>query len=723
MPFVNTSFEQFLAVTDTVRADNFYSEAINFSTPPVEEADNALYRNVSFSSPLVAAQTVSANNFNPTISEVFPYIAQQTGVLKIKKDGVIRNLSVKIKKDGVIKDITPETIGTNPDIVIGDEGVEGDLQFLKQTYEQCGGASTWEFTNGWNPLATSFDNTWFGVTTGDSGRLVRLDFMIRDGLPPGNSSGAPDSDWRGNGLINMLPDAIGACKKLEYLNVKTNHLDGQLPYTITGCESMKYLHLSGRKNDAMLDSNYEHEGKLNEETNMFKGEVPPDIFLKMPNLIAIEFARTKNPYNTGAVQGTFPEIYPHNTALTYISLRYNDFEGSLPESVGNAVNARNFHCSGNNRLGGLLPASIGNFGSRLRDLQLSSTVGGGSPFRGPIPLEWAGLSDVRVFILHGTQYGSTTSSLNGITGPFPDFLFRGGRNRLLSTLRLEASAFVTSTGNVFGGLTGTLPQWTYAENDDGSPFLVDGQPVLFHEYYRYIKVFQIGRNNLEGPLPEWTAAIGNYNNIQYGVDINNFTGPSPQTYNQMNQPRFIQVQRNQLSGSLPPGPWTQSPLNFLRFQSNQFTGHIPASWAQVNDTLLSEMNVADNLLTSAAPELGTVRAGVSISLQLNKLTPRDLVPILNQRSVNYIPQKPFSEPDTLNLSVGATLDINLNSFDYIGNVYVWKKGVDIVGGQTTSQLVINNAQVSDSGVYTLEITHPVTGSEVFVSEPITVTVN
>jgi alpha-tubulin suppressor-like RCC1 family protein len=77
-------------------------------------------------------------------------------------------------------------------------------------------------------------------------------------------------------------------------------------------------------------------------------------------------------------------------------------------------------------------------------------------------------------------------------------------------------------------------------------------------------------------------------------------------------------------------------------------------------------------------------------------------------------------PNNVSTRVGATAVLTVTAEGSAPLTYQWFKGATLLGGKTASSLVLNDLQVSDSGVYTVEVTNPL-GTE--TSNPATLSVS
>jgi Leucine rich repeat/Leucine Rich Repeat len=111
----------------------------------------------------------------------------------------------------------------------------------------------------------------------------------------------------------------------------------------------------------------------------------------------------------------------------------------------------------------------------------------------------------------------------------------------------------------------------------------------------------------------------------------------------------LQLQHNQISGSLPPELGSLNSLHFLDLNNNQITGSIPTELG--NLSRLDELDLSANQLTgSIPPELGNLTDLRELRLDRNQLTGD--VPASIANLINLYP------PDACSVCYGLDLDYN-----------------------------------------------------------------
>ncbi|MYK00813.1 MAG: hypothetical protein F4037_02485 [Gemmatimonadales bacterium] len=250
-----------------------------------------------------------------------------------------------------------------------------DREVLVALYDATDGPN---WSNAGNWLTAAPLGEWYGVTTGDADRVVRLDLggnNLSGPLPAelGSLTTLAHLVFTGNNLSGPIPAELGNLTRLLWLGLAGNDLAGSVPAELGSLASLGYLVLT---------------------SNDLSGPIPPELG------------------NLGSLEG--------------LRLGNNHLMGPIPPELGSLVGLTDLFLDGNN-LAGPIPAELGNLTS-LRALGLSD-----NNFTGPIPPELGSLADLRELWLRSNdlsgpvppELGALTSLIwlyldnNGLTGPVP----------------------------------------------------------------------------------------------------------------------------------------------------------------------------------------------------------------------------------------------------------------------------------------------------------------
>jgi hypothetical protein len=127
-------------------------------------------------------------------------------------------------------------------------------------------------------------------------------------------------------------------------------------------------------------------------------------------------------------------------------------------------------------------------------------------------------------------------------------------------------------------------------------------------------------NVLTGTLPtEWPIALTNLQAMW--LHSNALTGSLPTTLNRMKRLASLDLQNNALTGSLPEvwGTTQLQDLFYIALRGNALDGTLPASWQKLH-TSLRFLDLEDNQLQGSIPtEFGALTALESLFLETNRL--------------------------------------------------------------------------------------------------------
>ena len=210
-----------------------------------------------------------------------------------------------------------------------------------------------------------------------------------------------------------------------------------------------------------------------------------------------------------------------------------------------------------------------------------------------------------------------------------------------------------------------------------------------------LRELRLYNNNLWGQLPASLGQLGKLKKLL--LNGNNLTGPIPDTFGNLSALEVLSLNHNQLSGSVPNTLVAVSPLKSVLLNHNRLSG-FPDFSAHTSSNLLS-INISDNQLPYA-----------------------DIIQNMEDSSFPfatfvYTNQSTYGENDQEGaLLENQTIDIATN--DFSGNTYTWeKKGKGRTWSDVTSlnehptdeRYVLNNATISDAGIYRYTITNSIIG--------------
>ncbi|KAL8061357.1 hypothetical protein ABFX02_02G081500 [Erythranthe guttata] len=219
-----------------------------------------------------------------------------------------------------------------------------------------------------------------------------------------------------------------------------------------------------------------------------------------------------------------------NDRVVSITLASIDLSGQLSSDIAGLTELQTLDLSYNKRMTGPLPPQIGNVN------KLSSLILVGCGFFGPIPGSIGSLQQLRYLSLNSNNFiGSIPPSIGNLTN--------------LYWLDLADNK-----------LTGTIPV-----SDGTSP----GLDMLVNT-----KHFHFGKNQLSGVIPP-QLFHSNLTLIHLLLENNQLTGRIPSTIGLVDKLEVVRLDRNLLSGPVPPNLNNLVSVQELYLSNNALTGSLP----------------------------------------------------------------------------------------------------------------------------------------------------
>lgn len=328
-----------------------------------------------------------------------------------------------------------------------------DKRILTAFYEATAGPD-WTRSDNWLTDAPLRD--WYGVDTGDDGRVVSLALSangVDDRIPPhlGDLRALRFLDLGRNAVTGRLPVEMAGLARLEVLILRSNRLDGGIPPWLADMPSLRLLSLSSNDFDGPIPKELGRMPVISSlylSSNDLIGEIPPELG-GLSTLVNLGLSGND-------LEGDIPPQLGNLGNLAYLGLRSNQLTGEIPPELGRLARLEELQLSFNalsgaippelrglrsltalgltsNRIGGEIPPDLGKL-TRLRWLYL-----GQNQLTGAIPPELGGLANLE----------SLDVLRNQLAGPLPPELGRlaalrelllARNHRLRGTLPRELSA-------------------------------------------------------------------------------------------------------------------------------------------------------------------------------------------------------------------------------------------------------------------------------------------
>ncbi|OMO49796.1 hypothetical protein COLO4_38378 [Corchorus olitorius] len=217
-----------------------------------------------------------------------------------------------------------------------------------------------------------------------------------------------------NQLEGPLTPSISNCKDLEVLDLGNNMINDTFPHWIEALPELQVLvlHSNHFQGSVVASKNPQSLSKLqiiDLSNNFFSGPLPTSYMQNLRAMMNLDKGKVAAYINGGydfsialVVKGLEVELVKILTIFTSIDLSMNNFQGEIPEMIGELISLRGLNLSHNNLIGDI-PPSLGNLSS-LEWLDLSS-----NKLDGQIPRELLDLTFLSFFNV----------SYNHLVGPIP----------------------------------------------------------------------------------------------------------------------------------------------------------------------------------------------------------------------------------------------------------------------------------------------------------------
>ncbi|KAL0644457.1 hypothetical protein Bca4012_042747 [Brassica carinata] len=324
--------------------------------------------------------------------------------------------------------------------------------------------------------------------------------------------------------------------------------------------------------------------RLDVSSNFIQGEIPGDGFGNLTRLISLDmggnsFNGTIRPelfsiktlqhldLSMNAIGGTLScdikelkNLEELLTELRKLSLKQNEFSGSIPLSISQLTKLETFNIQ-MNFMSFKIPDGIGSL------VNLSTLSMSRNNFSGGIPSSIQNLTNLE--------------NNSGLSGEIPTWLFRLQKLRKLR-------------------LGGNKLQW----NNNGSIF---PQSKLTH--------LSLSSCGLEGKIPDW---LKNQTDLSFlDLSLNRLEGSFPKWLADLKMGNII-LSDNRLSGSLPPSLFQSLRLFVLALSRNNFSGHIPNT---VGETSLMILKLSENNFSGSVPKsIANIYRLLWLDMSKNKLS-------------------------------------------------------------------------------------------------------
>lgn len=376
------------------------------------------------------------------------------------------------------------------------------------------------------------------------------------------------------------------------------------------------------------------------------------------------------------LNGFIPSELKDLTELDSLVLSSNNLSGIIPAQLSTLSKLKTLWIYGSN-ISGTLPKELGNL-TNLKELVL----GGGHNLTGPIPSEYGNLVNLeRLDLIGGDYVSEATSGQTGLTGNIPVGVANLPK---LTSLELRENQ-----------LSGPLPS----------------------SFSPSIKFIDLGGNQFSGTIPTSWANLTNL--VSLYLYRNQLTGTLPSLLGNLPDLAWINVRSNSLTGAIPSSFQNLTKMRYFRAYNNQLEGEIPDSWAASVDWDFRIENNKFSKIPKFTKPFYPFAEGLKV--ENNALDFGSLELNVGKTPVyTYSPQANLPG-GTASVSVGSTLTIPFTTGG-TQNSYQWYKDGSPISGATSQQYSKANAQFTDAGSYTVEVTNTLVTGLTLTSDPFIVTI-
>jgi len=268
-------------------------------------------------------------------------------------------------------------------------------------------------------------------------------------------------DVGGNMFSGMIPESIGnlSALGLDMLNLYSNNFSGGIPSSIGSLVTLTLLDFSQNALSGSLPSSFSSLNLLvaiSLQHNALSGTLPCEV-TSLPNLMKLYLysntlqgslvdcwahlpsSLTSLNVFDNRLSGTIPD-WLGSLSLSELNLGSNDFEGSLPPSLGFTTYLSLF----DNRLTGTIPPELAAPNGQVGNAKLKSLDLGNNNLSGTIPFSIGeSMFMLQALVLTNNEFSGLLPANLGTVGPLAVCLLSGGTNNFscpLPTLPLSCAA-------------------------------------------------------------------------------------------------------------------------------------------------------------------------------------------------------------------------------------------------------------------------------------------
>ncbi len=296
------------------------------------------------------------------------------------------------------------------------------------------------------------------------------------------------------------------------------------------------------------------------------------------------------------LSGDIPIELGNLGSLGTLDLEHNELNGSIPVELGNLSSMYYLALSGN-QLSGSIPPELGSL-TALTDLYLYA-----NQLNASIPAELGNLSNLNYLWLHNNQ----------LSGCYPQDL---------CNLNLNSYNFTGNAELPSGGSNQSFADFCAGNITCNSSCLASDSLALVALYNSSNGPNWTNTWDLSQPVSTWygvSLSLDACNVVELNIQSNQLSGSLPSELGNLTELTYLNLQANQLSGTIPMEIGSLSKLTLLNFASNQLSGTIPIEISNLSN--LNVLELSANQLSGTIPmEIGNLSNLTYLYLGANQLS-------------------------------------------------------------------------------------------------------
>jgi len=470
-----------------------------------------------------------------------------------------------------------------------------ERQALEALYNATGGPN---WTNNTNWMSASPLSSWKGITVANIGgaeRVTEIDLEVNNLIGPlpsawtdlinqqGVFSALEIIDLTRNQVSGQILPALGNLPQLTFLDVADNQFTGGIPAALANLTNLEQLHVW---------------------TNNLSGLIPDLSALTKLQVLAL---------GSNNLNGGIPTEIGTLLNLTALDLNDNQLTGTIPTSLSNLTKLSFFDISSNQLTGSVPPGFTGLFNLsdfRIDDNELSE-----------LP-DFSSFEGFTRFWVNNNRFTfedlEPNASLSGFVGS-PQKTFGAAQTEKIQagdnlTLSFTVGGLNNSyqwyqDGNAISGAISNSYTIFFATLGDAGEYSLQVTNSIVTEITLQSEVITVEVSQSLVPLKEREALVALYNSTNGPAWTNNsnwLTGPVSSWYGIKvvsgeggDNVSEVDLNKNNLSGLIPPELWDLTELTYLDLAEANLTGSIPPGISGL--TNIVDIFLFDNQLTGQLP--------------------------------------------------------------------------------------------------------------------------